>query len=341
MMRTTTRPSRSRRKNNLFGRILQKIRGSPKTVQVEKKKQSRLTHFQITKIYRLWDEPNKDGSKKYTLNQISLMVGASQQCIRYWIDKRDEQKPGITKSNQAIDKALKQGEEDIKFDEKGKWIKVKDRKKKTTDQVPTEQATPIDIQTEEQATIALAEVITKDKYWVENQANPEVFKTNPPQATATLENYKEQKNRNNANRATVWKVINSKEEARNIGQEDYDKAFKSHSKKEPKDHYGYPHKPNRCCCGVNEPDWVKIHPVLTYDQWKTGNHRQNWEKKKYAERMKAEQEAREQGIKPDYHCSVCNSQITAQQSRTTSQNYGKFYCSKHEPNQDGFPNGII
>jgi len=333
---TNARPllSENRRKNSLFGRILQRIKGSPKTVQVEKKKQLRLTHFQITKIYRLWDEPNKDGSKKYTLNQISLMVGASQQCIRYWIDKRDEQKPGITKSNKAIDKTLKQGEEDVKFDKTGKWIRVKDRKKKTsTVQVPTEQATPIEIQTEEQATIALAEVITKDKYYVENQANPEVFKTNPPQATATAEKWKDQRWRNNIGRVVKAKIIKSKEEALKIPREDVAKAFERHSKKEPVEHHGTPHIPNRCCCGINEPEWVKVFPVNDYSAWTTNNRRQNWEKKKLGERLRSEEEARSKNKELEYFCSECNSKISKDQSINTSQKYGKMFCPSHEPDR--------
>jgi len=317
---SNARPSRNRRKNSLFGRILQKIKGSPKTVEVENKKQSRLTHFQITKIYRLWDEPNKDGSKKYSLNQISIMVGASQGCIRYWIDKRDEQKPGITKSSQAIDKTLKQGEEDVKFDENGKWIPIRKRKQ----QSPTTQAPP----TETKAEQALDALIVKDKWWVESQSNPAIFSGAKPE-----ENWKDQRWRNNIGRVVKAKIIKSKEEALKIPREDVAKAFERHSKKEPVEHHGTPHIPNRCCCGINEPEWVKVFPVNDYSAWTTNNRRQNWEKKKLGERLRSEEEARNKNKEPEYFCSECNSKISKDQSNNTSQKYGRMFCPSHEPDR--------
>lgn len=280
------------------------ILGRGKSATVEK---VRFTPFQVNRVYKLFD------SGKYSISQISMMVGLSQSSVRSWLDKR---KPKVTRSE-----IKEMTDFNARFDENGKRIPRKQRTLK-----PTSVAPPTADQRQE---VMIAE---DPKFWIESQGNPRYWAgATPPQSIATQENWNKQRKNNNACRATTHKYI--EEHKPSIDEiTEVNKMRIRHTKKEPVDHHGYPWQPNRCSCGHNEPEWVKVHPIQDTKTWIRRNHNQNFEKKKYAERKEKEQKARELGIKPEYYCSSCNNQITDEQSKKTSQEFGKLYCDKCIPN---------
>jgi hypothetical protein len=291
------------------------ILGRGKSATVEK---VRFTPFQVSRIYKLFD------SGKYSISQISMMVGLPQTSIRSWLDKRE---PKVTQ-----EEILEMRGFNERFDENGKRI-PRSQRKKLPGIIPL---------TEKKATKNLNDLYATEKYPTEHQGDPRYFGgVTPPQAIATEEAFKDQKRRNNIGRATMKKIIISREEANLIPKEDVARAYERHSKKEPNNHHGSLERPNRCCCEINEPDWVKIFPVNNYETWTTNNHRQNWEKKKLGERLRAEEEARKKNLKTDYFCWICNTKITDEQSKKSSQEFGKFYCVNCIPSPDQPKGGFI
>ena len=202
MSQKISKSVKSEEEKSLFRRILSPlatILGRGKSATVEK---VTFTPSQVNRIYKLYD------SEKYSISQISMMVGLSQSSVRSWLNKRE---PKLT---QAEIKEMSDFNE--RFDESGKRI-PRSQRKKLPGIIPL---------TEAKAVKNLNDLYATEKYPTEHQGDPRYFGgVAPPQAIATEEAFKDQKRRNNIGRATMKKIIISKEEAKLIPNGDVARAY--------------------------------------------------------------------------------------------------------------------
>lgn len=279
----------------------------------ERKHNSKTTLAQVRKLFDLIENnPN------LTKTDLEKLTGIQHDLINYY------KKKGKTQSIKAFKTRTRK--------QKAK-LKKKQSKKKPK---PTKTTTKL---REQNAGKNLNKLWKEEKYPVEHQSDPRYFsESEPPQSVATEENFKIQKNKNNANRATVAKKIaKDKVEAERSEQEQ--KVLKrlrerhQNPKTKPKIHY-----PNCPCCNP--------HSTTSLDEYQAEVRRESLRRHDYAQKQlklhdrekeldkrEREQEGTvaERTQQGTQICWKCDDPISYSQATRSYNRHGKYYCQTHEP----------
>jgi len=302
-------------KLGLFGKLINGLRrkksGSTQASKQKKtkngnvrKESQKTTEGQVKKVFRLHKmNPNLSN------NDIGKTVGMSEVLVRYYLNK-------------------------------GRKASLSDFKKSTRRKLRQENKSkpkPLTKLSNKKAQINLEELYKKEKYPVEHQGDPDYFKgSDPPQVVATVEAFKDQKRRNNINRAVVAKKIAfDKKVTEEQSHEDSRKARlrEKHHIQPPKIHL----TPCPSCNPKSNLSVDEYNTIVRQEAWRRHQYaekqRELIEKEKTLDKQKQKQEGSvaEQAQQGTQLCRKCDNRIPYSQATRSHSIYGEYYCSEHEP----------
>jgi len=369
--RTTQKSVKSEAdKKSWLGRFKQRFSGKTETIKTTVKKNfyHRSTDEEILEMFKLRREnPN------LTQEKIGILVGVKEQVAFYWLSQKEDDVLANLKAKkgrrvieeqreQRIEKRIKDAKRKIaksKQNQKGKKTQT-DQKEHTQHEQTTEQKhTHQHEQTKQEPksddffdTMNLNQKLdfldATEKYPEEHLLDGSIYGDQDSRLLADPDKFKIRKRSNNGLRKVYAVLRSGSEQERTTLLSDFDtKRVKDmkvrHQKKEPRDHHGTPDNPNRCPCGVNEPDWVITEKVQTVDIWTKKKRRMNWDLYQYKikmeekakldkQREKKESTVAELAKKGTKLCKVCDQRLSYSQStRSSSMFDGAYYCQDHEP----------
>jgi len=327
--------------NSWFGKF-KNVFYTSKTIELPPKQRRTYQTTSEDQVLKMFEK--KKQYPNLTVNEIAKIVGVTEAVCQYWLEQKESIVLAIWKAKRGRKVADVERVERVRIaEEKREQKRLRKLKKKakstkqkqTQQQKPTEQAPPTETDNEK-----LEQIISKEKYWVEHQSDPNYWQgANPPQSVATKVNFKDQKRRNNINRVNTAKLLQGKEK-NVVEQKRKDRLRKKHSETKMKIHFD-------CCpsCNSTSKLSVKEYNSLVYQEFKRERaHAMKNQSLMTREKALDKREQKELGTVADRAkdglelCLKCGTPITYSQSSRTSNIWGEgqFYCADHEPPK---PNG--
>ncbi|MCP6727039.1 MAG: hypothetical protein KJI69_03385 [Patescibacteria group bacterium] len=322
--------------NSWFGKF-KNVFYTSKTIELppkQKRTYQTTTEDQVLKMFE-----KKKQYPNLTVNEIAKIVNVTEAVCQYWLEQKESVVLAIWKAKRGRKVADVERVERVRVaEEKREKKRLKKLKKKakstkqkqTQQQKPTEQAPHTETDNEK-----LQQIISKEKYWVEHQSDPNYWQgANPPQSVATEVNFKDQKRRNNINRVNTAKLLQVKEKDESE-QKRKDRLRKKHSDTKMKIHFS-------SCPSCNSKSNLSVNEynLLVFDEFKRQKaHAMKDQQLINREKQLDKREQKELGTVADRAkdglelCLKCGTPITYSQSTRTSNIWGagQFYCADHEP----------